>query len=324
MHRAGVRENDQHIPLIMSRMSVSGKNALTSVLVLGALLGARVWHVNLKKRNDLRRKTLYFEERGAGEPTVLLLHGLLGSHRYWTQVVPELSSRHRVVAVDLLGFGNSPKPELPYTVENHTSYIHCTLDEALPRRRHLILVGHSMGAILALNYAARFPRGIEGVVLINPPVASSPDGLKRDLEENMSALMRLMTFDTFWARLVCRLHELFPWLFLPIFRAFEPNLPKYVAEDTVRHTWESYSGSLHHILLNQKITELLAQVQGIPILIIGSTQDVHAKRADLDRLRFQSNVRVNVVEGRHDFLLHEPQVVTSAVADLVHNIGRIS
>ena len=94
---------------------------------------------------------LHAEVRGslADGPTVVFLPGLGGTTRYWSSRVAALERRYRVVLVDLLGFGDSPRPWARYSVERHVQ----SLAEVLRPYGRVTLVGHSLGALLAIAYA---------------------------------------------------------------------------------------------------------------------------------------------------------------------------
>ncbi len=104
------------------------------------------------------------ELKGSGE-TIVFLHGLGGTTRYWSSMLPKGRLEGRIVLVDLLGFGDSPRPWFRYTVERHLAALH----EVLQQYGQIVLVGHSLGAALALIYAARYPETVKGLVLISLP-----------------------------------------------------------------------------------------------------------------------------------------------------------
>ncbi|MEO8527635.1 MAG: alpha/beta fold hydrolase, partial [Pseudolysinimonas sp.] len=109
---------------------------------------------------------------GAG-PVVVLLHGIASSSVTFENVVPLISARHRAVSIDLLGFGESPAPvDAQYTLEEHVAALDRTLRRL--RLRQFVLVGHSMGALIAARYAATRPRQVTRLVLVSPPVYLSP------------------------------------------------------------------------------------------------------------------------------------------------------
>ena len=119
---------------------------------------------------------LYAEERGRGSP-IVLLHGLGGSTYSWRFIAPELAKNHRVIALDLKGFGRSDK-----IFDTHYSAVdQAALVAAFLQRRKLkdvTLVGHSFGGAVALLTAIRLqhrdPTRIRQLVLIDAPLLPQP------------------------------------------------------------------------------------------------------------------------------------------------------
>ena len=106
------------------------------------------------------------------KPTVVLLHGIGASSAIWQNVIEEPSDAH-IIAVDLLGFGKSPKPKyLDYTVEDHVMAVRRTLRRRL-WRKPIIMVGHSLGCLIAIEYARRWPRDVNRLILCSPPLYST-------------------------------------------------------------------------------------------------------------------------------------------------------
>jgi len=102
---------------------------------------------------------------GTGVPLVFL-HGIGGTLGYWLAgPQPPIFPAHQTILVDLLGFGDSPKPWCRYTVARHLD----ALDATLAGQRDLTLVGHSAGAVLAVAYAARHPAVVRRLVLMGLP-----------------------------------------------------------------------------------------------------------------------------------------------------------
>jgi pimeloyl-ACP methyl ester carboxylesterase len=96
---------------------------------------------------------LHYTETGKGEP-VLLLHGLGESSYSWRYVIPELAKTHRVIALDLKGFGQSDKPEDGrYSLFDQADLV----DQFIAEHgfRNLTLVGHSFGGGVALALALK-------------------------------------------------------------------------------------------------------------------------------------------------------------------------
>ncbi|MEE2664484.1 MAG: alpha/beta hydrolase, partial [Myxococcota bacterium] len=101
---------------------------------------------------------------GSGETTFLCLHGLVDRSEIWDRLVPGLATRGRVLCVDQRGHGGSETPPGPYAREDLARDAVCVL-EALGVTR-AVLVGHSMGGVVAMTTALAYPDRVAGLVLI--------------------------------------------------------------------------------------------------------------------------------------------------------------
>ena len=109
-----------------------------------------------------------FVSHGTGAP-VILIHGLAASLHDWDELVPRLANAgYSVYAPDLLGHGDSPKPDVPayemqWMVDHFVQWLNSLrLDEAA------VIVGHSLGGYVALEYARRHPSKVRGLILVDP------------------------------------------------------------------------------------------------------------------------------------------------------------
>lgn len=100
----------------------------------------------------------------ANAEAIVLVHGLgTPAARDWGLVIPVLARRYQVIAVDLPGFGNSSKGNHHYTPDTFAR----ALDAVLKRPARFMLVGHSMGAGVAIAYAAAYPDRLSHLVLVD-------------------------------------------------------------------------------------------------------------------------------------------------------------
>ncbi|MCE9646900.1 MAG: alpha/beta hydrolase [Chloroflexi bacterium] len=110
-----------------------------------------------------------FVHAGLGAP-VILTHGLAASLHDWDDLLPELAGAgYAGYALDLLGHGESEKPESrsAYTVEKVYEHFSEWID-LLEIGRPMTLIGHSLGGALSLLYAIRNPQRVNALVLVNP------------------------------------------------------------------------------------------------------------------------------------------------------------
>ena len=103
--------------------------------------------------------------RGGGEP-VILIHGFPTSSHVWSDVVPLVPKGHRVVVVDLLGYGRSDRPNgRPVGVRGHADRIVRLLDELAIN--YACVVGHDVGGGIAQTLAVRWPTRVSRLMLVN-------------------------------------------------------------------------------------------------------------------------------------------------------------
>jgi pimeloyl-ACP methyl ester carboxylesterase len=110
-------------------------------------------------------RTRYWEA-GKGRKTVLFLHGFSGAAEEWIYNIPAFETRFRVLAVDVPGQGMTGKPQASYTHDYYSEFLLGFMDSMKVKTAHL--VGHSMGGMIALHYALKYPAKAGKLVLISP------------------------------------------------------------------------------------------------------------------------------------------------------------
>lgn len=113
-------------------------------------------------------KTASYIQEGTGRP-IVLIHGIAASYHNWDDLIPLLAGQgYACYALDLLGHGDSPKPaSRAYKMEWMYKHFSGWL-ESLELPETPVLIGHSLGGYLALEYARRSSRSIRSLILVNP------------------------------------------------------------------------------------------------------------------------------------------------------------
>lgn len=114
--------------------------------------------------------TLAYEEAGSGAPPLVFVHGFGSDHTSFAPQVERFRAAHRVVAVDLRGHGASDAPQQDYTIAGFADDV-AWLCEQLGLYRPLV-VGHSMGGLVALELGARRADLVAGIALLDAPVCA--------------------------------------------------------------------------------------------------------------------------------------------------------
>ena len=168
----------------------------------------------------------------------------------------------RLIAIDLLGFGDSPKPASGYSARDHADAVASCLHE-LAVAEPAVIVGHSMGTLVALALARYHPELVDRIVAIAPPVYNSRTEGARHIR-GMGMAQRLMALGEA-SRLICRWQCEHRELARRLAPLLTPGVPEPIARAVVDHTWASYSQSLEALILRGDA----------PGWLMGTTRHVH-------------------------------------------------
>ena len=96
---------------------------------------------------------------------IVCIHGLTANHTCWASMADALSPGHRLIAYDLRGRGESDKPDKGYSLELHGEDLGRLLDHF--KLKTAVVMGHSLGAHIALRFAAKHPARVSKLVLVD-------------------------------------------------------------------------------------------------------------------------------------------------------------
>ncbi len=247
---------------------------------------------------------------------IVLLHGLTGSQRYFKDLKVTLSTvpDARVASFDLLGFGeNYTNSSGLFTLKEQLEHITHKINKSFGTEP-ITIIGHSLGGVLGIAWARQHPDQVSKLVLINTPLASTPEEARQSILDvrkkflNWSYLiLRYRPFAFLACKLLCRLNGM---------RFFEFLKPSYIShevfEDYRRHSWKSLTETLDKIFLSFPAGAVLSSLP-IPTLIISGSTD-----SDIMRRHPQSFTITNIeLEGGHQLLLENPQTTNKHIADFV-------
>ena len=133
-----------------------------------------------------------YSDTGKGK-AVVLLHGFLENQKMWQDLVPELSKKHRIITIDLLGHGETECLGYVHSMEDNAEIVLAVLSKL--RIRKAIFVGHSMGGYVALAFAELYPENVRGLVLQNS--TSKADSEERKANRNRAIKAVKKDYTTF-------------------------------------------------------------------------------------------------------------------------------
>lgn len=113
--------------------------------------------------------------------TFVFVHGIGSSHKMWRKTVQLLRKQKRFdgvsfIAVDLLGFGKSPRPDwATYDAARQARSLHRTI-KTTTRGARVVMIGHSLGSLVCIEYAKAYPGTVDSMILCSPPFYRSSEG----------------------------------------------------------------------------------------------------------------------------------------------------
>lgn len=198
-------------------------------------------------------------DAGNGQP-IVLLHGIGRTGQTWQRVIENLTNRpYRLVAFDLLGFGASPKPDwIDYNIDDHARTAIASI-EKLGSRTPAVLVGHSMGCLVAVRVARLRPDLVRHLVLYEMP-------LYEGLPQKRRYRLRLNLYFRLYQRIM---------RYQPTFDAANQKLAERLARRIVgfevdEATWQPFIKSLEHTIMHQTAADDIKHIVAPMDVIYGS------------------------------------------------------
>ena len=312
---AGRRQERAGVGPVQSR-----RTALKRIgVVLGvAVVGGGAVAVSEGDDGADARRPLYTEPLQAtppsAGPTIVFLPGLGATTRFWKTRVMALTTNACLLLVDLLGFGRSPKPWEEYSVDRHIAALRQVL-QPVAATGPLVLVGHSLGARLAVTYAARYPDEIAQLVLVSMPYFGRTESAKGYFgRRGAEGWIMTHMIPAAIACLVSR--RLLGWALPSLIR----NVPREVAEDLTQMTWRSSTSTLWEVIYDYDLTPDLASVEGrIPMLCLHGDRDENAPVGPIRELASSHRdclLRV-YVGASHALPLEQPAWVRAQISSVL-------
>lgn len=137
-----------------------------------------------------------YKATGKKRGTVLLIHGIGSSHEMWRDIIPKLINSYDIIAIDLLGFGRSPHPSYTtYSAKTHARSVLATILSRYRPTSPIIVVGHSLGSLVAIEFARRYPALVRRLILCSPPlykITANTTVTTPDAERLLKSLYRVI------------------------------------------------------------------------------------------------------------------------------------
>jgi len=185
-------------------------SSLFVIFLFGTLLGC-----NSSEKSDIKASdkpiestvlaqdsvSIAYDVRGDGNITLVFIHGWCSNRTFWRKQLDEMAQKYRVVAIDLPGHGESGRYREEWTITSFAEDVETVVEELNQER--VVLIGHSMGGLVALKVTQLIPENVIGVIgvdaISNVESESQSDMMDRviaafeaDFEGTMYAFMPRM------------------------------------------------------------------------------------------------------------------------------------
>jgi pimeloyl-ACP methyl ester carboxylesterase len=229
-----------------------------------------------------------YQVYGKGEPAVLLIHGWSCDANYWRAQLDPLKAKYTTITVNLAGHGASAKNRTDWSMANFGEDVAAVVRQAGPQR--VVLVGHSMGALVALEAARRLGDKVVGIIAV--------DSLKTIGQPPISAAEIQMRVKSFRTDFIGHTREFVTTSFFT--PDADPAFVRKVAEDMSLAPPEVAIGSMES-LLKMDLAPVVAEIR-VPVVAIQSD------RTPTDEARIQKTLpsfRAVTLENTGHFLMME-------------------
>lgn len=263
-----------------------------------------LWHKQLGRPYKLA-KTF---DVGSGQ-MIILLHGIGRTGDVWQHVVERLHSLpYRAVAFDLLGFGRSPRPEwVDYSVDDHAAAVISSIT-ALKQTGPVIIVGHSMGCLVAVRVARLRPDLVKHMVLYEMP-------LYEGLPQKRLYQARLKLYFSIYEKIT---------KYQPTFNKETAKLAEKLAVrvagfEVSRQSWLPFVKSLQNTIMKQKTMDDIKRLS-MPIDVIYGAFDMLVIRGK-PRETFGSDsgfIASHTVRARHTISVKSSRFIVERIEAAEH------
>jgi pimeloyl-ACP methyl ester carboxylesterase len=234
------------------------------------------WRALRRQTVVLGRRVNYVDTGGDDKPPMLFIHGLGGLWQNWLLNIPPFMRTHRVIALDLPGFGISEMPVEEISIQGYAKVVDALCDQL--RIDCPVVVGNSMGGFIGAEVAISFPTRVDRLVLV-AAAGLSIENLRR---EPLLTFGRLWAINATWVG--ARGHML----------VTRPRLRRLALQFVVRYperlspqlTWELVQGTgkpaflpALDALLSYSFRDRLHEIE-VPVLVVWGRNDLLTPVAD--------------------------------------------
>ena len=250
--------------------------------------------------------SIFYEVTGNGKP-VVFLHGFLEDHTMWGAITSELSINNRVIAIDLLGCGNTDVFEETHTMEMMAEAVHFVLEHLTIA--HASFVGHSMGGYVALAFAEMFPEKVEKLCLLTSTPEADSDERRNNRDRAIHAVTQNKGSFVRWS---------IENLFDPKNRNSLREEIEHAKQQALKTSTEGIVAALKGMKIRKDRTRIFKGLDTNKLMIIGK-HDLVLDASDLTALALKLGIPVKVLDGGHMLHIENREEHNKIIKNFVDN-----
>jgi pimeloyl-ACP methyl ester carboxylesterase len=260
------------------------------------------------------------DERSAVGQPLVFVHGLAGSWPNWLEQLPVLAAEHRVIALDLPGFGHSPMPAEPISISGYARL----LDRLLGQLGidAAAMVGNSMGGFIGAELAIAFPQRVERLVLVSAAgISTHRDPRRRRAVPVLRRLERITTAMAAWfaarSDAVAR-HPRLRDAALNVVMRHPSRLPAPLAAEQIRGAGTPGFLQALEATIDYNVSERLPEI-ACPTLIVWGAKDrlISVRDADVFAELIPDSRKVVFEDTGHMSMLERPAAFNALLKDFL-------
>ncbi len=255
---------------------------------------------------------LSYSEKGSGQPLVLL-HAFPLNRYMWDRQLESWSNRHRVVAPDFRGFGESPLGEDESRMESFADDVRDLLD-TLKVSGRIILVGLSMGGYVAFEFCRKYPERLMAMVMIaTQPVSDSEESRKSRYE--LAEMVRTRGTEVL-------IEQMTPRLLGKTTRLSRPDVVETVRRLMISNSIRGVSKACYGLASRRDSTPILGAIP-VPVLIVAGAEDPIIPASQLEAMKtgIRQSQLVLIPQSGHLVNLEQPQELDRLVQVFLAGLG---
>lgn len=247
---------------------------------------------------SFQTKTISYTITGEG-PCLVLLHGFPMDHRVWEKSSQHLSTYFKTICIDLPGFGNSDVLDEIHSMSIMAQAVQAVLDQE--KIEKCVVLGHSMGGYVSLEFAKQFPERLKGLILLHSQAAADDESAKKNRNNAIKAVNE--NKEAFIIPFI-------DGLFSDQFTQKHPEKIQFIKEICLSQKVDAISAALAGMRDRADQLELLKRIH-VPVLFILGKED---KRMPFDKIMLQATLPEHAEllildKVAHFGFMEKPQIV---------------